>query len=159
MPNSGGYVFRLNGNLTAYLFMSVIVALFLGLTVSAEEIIKDRKILKREKFLNLSKGSYLFSKIFIMFSISAIQVLTFVLVGNTVLEIKGMYFEYWLMLFSVACFANMLGLNISSTFDSAVTIYILIPFLIIPQIILSGIIVKFDKLNPAITTQKKVPIV
>lgn len=157
--NSVGYVFRLNENLTAYIFMSVIVALFLGLTVSAEEIIRDRKILKREQFLNLSKGSYLFSKIFIMFSVSAIQILTFVLVGNTVLEIKGMYLEYWLILFSVACFANMLGLNISASFDSAVTIYILIPFLIIPQIILSGVIVKFEKLNPVITIQKEVPLV
>ncbi len=152
------YVFRLNENLTAYIFMSVIVALFLGLTVSAEEIIRDRKILKREKFLNLSKGSYLFSKIFIMFAVSAIQILTFVLVGNTILEIKGMYLEYWLVLFSVACFANMLGLNISASFDSAVTIYILIPFLIIPQLILSGVIVKFEKLNPVITIQKKVPM-
>ena len=61
----GEYIFRSNENLTAYIFMSVIVALFLGLTVAAEEIIRDRKILKREKFLNLSRGSYLFSKIFI----------------------------------------------------------------------------------------------
>jgi ABC-type multidrug transport system ATPase subunit len=156
---SNEYIFRLNENLTAYIFMGVIVALFLGLTVSAEEIIRDRKILKREQFLNLSRGSYLFSKIFIMFAVSAIQILSFVLVGNTVLEIKGMYLEYWLVLFSVACFANMLGLNISASFDSAVTIYILIPFLIIPQIILSGVIVKFEKLNPVITIQKEVPII
>jgi ABC-type multidrug transport system ATPase subunit len=153
-----GYVFRENENLTAYIFMSVIVALFLGLTVSAEEIIRDRKILKREKFLNLSRGSYLFSKIAIMFTVSAIQIFTFVLVGNSILEIKGMYLEYWLVLFSAACFANMLGLNISASFDSAVTIYILIPFLIIPQLILSGVIVKFEKLNPLITVQKKVPL-
>lgn len=155
---STGYIFRENENLTAYIFMSVIVALFLGLTVAAEEIIRDRKILKREKFLNLSKGSYLLSKISIMFAVSAIQILTFVLVGNSILEIKGMYLEYWLILFSAACFANMLGLNISSSFDSAVTIYILIPFLVIPQLILSGVIVKFDKLNPVITIQKKVPL-
>jgi len=156
--NEIAYVFRDNENLTAYIFMSVIVALFLGLTVSAEEIIRDRKILKREEFLNLSRGSYLLSKVLIMFTVSAIQILSFVLVGNAILEIKGMYLEYWLVLFSAACFANMLGLNISASFDSAVTIYILIPFLIIPQLILSGVIVKFDKLNPIITTQKKVPI-
>ena len=35
--------------------MAIIVALFMGWTVSAEEeIIRDRKILKRESFLNLS---------------------------------------------------------------------------------------------------------
>lgn len=92
-----------------------------------------------------------------MFIVSAIQTLSFVLVGNSILEIKGMYFDYWLILFSTSCFANMLGLNISSAFNSAVTIYILIPFLVIPQLILSGVIVKFEKLNPAITIQNKVP--
>jgi ABC-type multidrug transport system ATPase subunit len=158
VSNKVGYIFRENENMPAYLFMSVVVALFIGLTVSAEEIIRDRKILKRESFLNLSRSSYLLSKISIMFILSAIQTFTFVLVGNYVLEIKGMWFDYWLVLFTTSCFANMLGLNISSAFNSAVTIYILIPFLIIPQLLLSGVIVKFEKLNPAITSQRTVPV-
>ena len=157
LSNKVGYIFRENENLPAYLFMAVVVALFIGLTVSAEEIIRDRKIQKRESFLNLSKGSYLWSKIIIMFVLSAIQTCMFVLVGNYVLEIHGMNLSYWLVLFTTSCFANMLGLNISASFNSAVTIYILIPFLIIPQLLLSGVIVKFDKLNPAITSQSYVP--
>ncbi len=151
------YIFAENKNMPAYLFMCVIVALFIGLTVSAEEIFRDRKILKRESFLNLSKGSYLFSKIIILFTVSAFQTLTFVLIGNYILEIKNMYFDYWLVLFTTSCFANMLGLNISSAFNSAVTIYILIPFLLIPQILLSGVIVKFEELNPKISSQSVVP--
>jgi len=157
--NELGYIFRENENVPAYIFMSVIVALFIGLTVSAEEIIRDQKIRKREKFLNLSKGSYLSSKISIMFIISAIQTLSFVIVGNTILGIQGMNLSYWLVLFTTSCFANMLGLNISASFSSAVTIYILIPFLVIPQLLLSGVIVKFNKLNPTITLQDKVPFV
>jgi len=154
-----GYVFAKNLNLPAYLFMSVIVALFMGLTVSAEEIIRDRKILKREAFLHLSRSSYLLSKISILFTLSAIQTLTFVLVGNYILEIRGMVLEHWMILFTVSCFANVLGLNISSAFNSAVTIYILIPLLIIPQLILSGVVVKFDKLNPTIGNTATVPFV
>jgi len=158
VSNKEGYVFRANENMPAYLFMSVVVALFIGLTVSAEEIIRDRKILKRESFLNLSRSSYLCSKVFIMFTLSAIQTFTFILVGNFVLGIHGMWLDYWLVLFTTSCFANMLGLNISSAFNSAVTIYILIPFLIIPQLLLSGVIVKFEKLNPDITSQSTVPV-
>lgn len=154
-----GYLFRENENLPAYMFMSVVVALFIGLTVSAEEIIRDRKIRKRESFLNLSKGSYLWSKIIIMFSLSALQTITFVIVGNLILGVKGMFVDYWLMLFTASCFANMLGLNISSAFNSAVTIYILIPFLIIPQLLLAGVVVKFDKLNPVLAKQGGVPVV
>lgn len=156
---SGEYVFYDNDNLIVYMFMAVIVALFLGLTVSAEEIFKDQKILKRESFLHLSKGSYLFSKIAIMFVLSAIQMFTFIIIGNSILGIKGMLWDYWLILFSTACFANMLGLNISASFNSAVTIYILIPFLIIPQILFSGVLVKFEKLNPVITSQRIVPVI
>jgi len=154
-----GYVFSKNLNLPAYFFMSVIVALFMGLTVSAEEIIRDRKILKRESFLHLSRSSYVLSKISILFMLSAIQTVTFVLVGNFILKIEGMFLQHWFILFTAACFANLLGLNISSAFNSAVTIYILIPLLLIPQLILSGVVVKFDKLNPAIGNSATVPVV
>jgi len=154
-----GYVFAHNPNLPAYLFMGVIVALFMGLTVSAEEIIRDRKILKREAFLHLSRGSYLMAKTGILFTLSAIQTLSFVLVGNAMLGIQHMTLPHWLILFTTSCFANMLGLNISSAFNSAVTIYILIPLLIIPQLILSGVVVRFDKLNPAIGNIETVPFV
>ncbi len=151
------YTLYENSNLPVYLFMSVIVAIFMGLTVSAEEIIKDRKILKREAFLNLSWNSYLMSKVFVQFSISAIQALTFVLVGNGITEVRGMLFEYWLVLFTCWAGANMLGLVISDSFKAVVTIYILIPFLVIPQIILSGVMVKFEKLNPNISSPSAIP--
>ena len=147
-----------NSNLPIYIFMSVIVAIFMGLTVSAEEIIKDRKILKREAFLNLSWNSYLMSKVFVQFAISAIQAFTFVLVGNMITGIREMMFEYWLVLFSCWAGANMLGLVISDSFKAVVTIYILIPFLVIPQIILSGVLVKFEKLNPEISSPISIPI-
>src|SRR5690606_8048903 len=55
--------------------------------------------------------------------------------------------------------ANVLGLNISSAFNSAVTVYVLIPLLLIPQMILSGLLFSFDKLNNIISTKGKVPVV
>ena len=157
VSNQYGYTLLENSNLPVYIFMSVIVAIFMGLTVSAEEIIKDRKILKRESFLDLSWSSYLCSKVFVQFTLSAIQALSFVLIGNTIMEIRGMYLEYWLVLFSAWAFSNIMGLLISDSFKTVVTIYILIPFLVIPQIILSGIIVKFENLNPRISSPKSNP--
>ena len=159
ISNDLGYIFRENENIPVYMFMAVVVMLFIGLTVSAEEIIKDRKILKREAFLNLSKGGYLFSKIAIMFLLSSIQTILLIWVGNYILEIHDMFWDYWLVLFSAACFANILGLNISSAFNSAVTIYILIPFILIPQLLFSGVMVKFDKLNPSIVVHNSVPVI
>ena len=158
-PDHAKYIFRFNENIPVYIMMAIIVALFMGLTVSAEEIIKDRKILKRESFLNLSWNSYLTSKLFILFALSGIQTFVFALLGNLILGIHDMTLAYWLVLFSVSCFANVLGLNISSAFNSAVTVYILIPLLIIPQMVLSGLLFNFDKLNEVISTKGEVPIV
>lgn len=152
------YSFADNDNIPVYFFMSVVVALFFGLTVSAEEIFRDRKILKREQFLHLSRGSYLLSKVFVMFFISAVQTILFMMVGNFVLEMPVTEMRYWVILFSCACFANMLGLNISSSFNSAVTIYILIPLLIIPQLLLSGVVINFDKFNPKVSEPVGVPL-
>jgi ABC-type multidrug transport system ATPase subunit len=158
-PESNVYIFRENVNIPPYIFMGIVVALFFGLIVSAEEIFKDAKILKREAFLNLSRSSYLVSKILLLFTLSAIQMVLFVLVANNILGIKGMTFEFWLALFSIAAFANILGLIISASFNSIVTIYILIPLLMIPQMVLGGAMFTFDKLNKDFTSVDKVPFV
>lgn len=152
------YNFYTNQNIPVFFFMSVVVALFFGLTMSAEEIFRDRKILKREQFLHLSRSSYLVSKVMVMFFISAIQTLLFILVGNYILEIPFTEMRYWLILFTCTCFANMLGLNISASFNSAVTIYILIPVLIIPQLLLSGVVISFDKFNPSVGKPVGIPV-
>src|SRR5690606_22707387 len=41
----------------------------------------------------------------------------------------------------------------------AVTVYVMIPLLLIPQMILSGLLFSFDKLNDLISTKGKVPVV
>lgn len=154
---SVGYNLMNNANIPVYIFMLVICGFFVGLTASAEEIFRDQKIRSRESFLHLSWSSYLISKIIILLVISAIQSFLFVILGNWILEIHGLFFKYWLMAFSVWSFANITGLIISDSFNDIKTIYILIPFLVIPQIILSGIIVSFDKLNPTISNPQDIP--
>ena len=158
-PQSNQYIYRENDNIPIYIFMSLIVALFLGLIISAEEIFRDRKILERERFLMLSRGSYLTAKITVLFAISAFQAAVFVAIGNTILEIRGMYFYYWVALFTTAACANMLGLIISSSFNSPITIYIVVPLVIIPMMILSGAMFSFDKLNRSISRVDKVPVI
>lgn len=153
------YIFGENTNIPAFLFMAVIVSIFLGSIISAEEIFKDRNILKREKFLNLSRSSYLFSKVAIMFAISAIQMFLFVWIGNHVLHIEGMDWRYWVILFTASCWANMVGLNISAGLNSVVTIYILIPLILVPQLLFSGVVVDFDKMHNKIASDMEVPVI
>ena len=98
-----GYSVMDNKNLVSYFFMAVIVATFTGMSGSAEEIIKDRALLKREQFLHLSYGSYIWSKIVYMACVSLIQTLLFIVVGNAIMELHGLFSTWWLHRF---CFAD-----------------------------------------------------
>ncbi len=154
-----GYTFADNKNLPVFLFMAVVVALFMGMSVSAEEIFKDRKIVERESFLNLSRFSYINSKVSFLFALSAFQMMLFVVLAAFILDIRGLAWHYWLILFSTACFANMVGLAISSAFNSIITIYILIPLILVPQLLLGGAMIKFDDMHKAITNRVYVPFI
>lgn len=155
-----GYSLLANKNLVSYIFMAVIVATFTGLSISAEEIIKDRTLLKRERFLRLSRGSYLSSKIFYLFCVSAIQSLLFILVGNTLIGIGGeMFLTWWITLWATSFLANLTGLVLSQSLNSIVAIYITIPLLLIPQILLCGLVVKFDDLSRYASNRNIVPLI
>ena len=153
-----GYSVMDNKNLVSYFFMAVIVATFTGMSGSAEEIIKDRALLKREQFLHLSYGSYIWSKIVYMACVSLIQTLLFIVVGNAIMELHGLFTTWWLILFMTALLANLTGLLLSQCLNSVVAIYISIPMLLIPQILLCGLVVSFSDLTPKSTTGN-VPIV
>ena len=146
-----GYTVMDNKNLVSYFFMAVIVATFIGMSGSAEEIIKDRALLKREKFLQLSYGSYIWSKIIFMAGVSLIQTFLFILVGNSIMGL-GLFGTWWLVLFATAFLANLTGLILSQCLSSIVSIYISIPILLIPQILLCGLVVSFSDLTPKSTT-------
>lgn len=141
------YVFFYNTNVPAYFFMSIIVLIFIGLTMSAQELFRDRRIRIREDFLDLSRLAYLLAKISQLTFISAIQVVLFVIPGNTILEYSGQFPDFAFLLFAVIINANILGLLISNSFSSATSIYIVIPLLIIPQMILGGAMFSYDELN------------
>ncbi|MBF0360843.1 MAG: ATP-binding cassette domain-containing protein [Oligoflexia bacterium] len=157
--NSTGfsYTFYDNKNIHIFFFMSVMVAIFLGLSVSAEEICRDRKILKRESFLNLSWWSYINSKIFYLSLISAIQMFLYVIISNSIIEIKDFNIKSWFVLFLCGLSSAVLGLNISATFRSPITIYILIPLILIPQMILSGAVIKYESLIAKNSLKRDVP--
>ncbi len=147
-----GYTVMDNKNLVSYFFMAVIVATFIGMSGSAEEIIKDRALLKREGFLNLSYMSYISSKIVYMAGVSILQTLFFILIGNYIMGLHGLFMTWWLILFVTAFLSGLMGLLLSQCLNSVVSIYISIPLLLIPQILLCGLVVSFSDLTPKSTT-------
>lgn len=154
------YTLLANKNFVSYIFMSVIVVTFMGLSISAEEIIKDRPVLKREHFLRLSRSSYLTSKMVYLLGVSGLQSLLFILVGNTIMGVGWeMFGVWWSILWATSFLANLTGLILSQSMNSVVAIYITIPLLLIPQILLCGLVIKFDDLNTRASKENKVPLI
>ncbi|MDD4435701.1 MAG: ATP-binding cassette domain-containing protein, partial [Bacteroidales bacterium] len=125
-----GYSVMDNKNMVSFFFMAVIVAIFMGMSVSAEEIFKDRSLLKRERFLRLSHNGYIWSKIVFLAGLSLLQTLLFILVGHAIMGIQGMLGIWWIILFASAFVANLTGLVLSQSLSSIVAIYITIPLLL-----------------------------
>lgn len=153
----GVYSFHDNNNLHVFFFMSVIAAVFLGLSVSAEEICRDGRILRRERFLHLSWFSYINSKTLYLAGVAALQMFLFTAVANFLIEVPGMFLKSWGVLFLSSFCSSVLGLNISASFRSAVTIYILIPLVLIPQMLLCGVVIKYDDLIAPNSIRREVP--
>lgn len=153
-----GYSVMDNKNMVSYFFMAVIVAIFVGMTGSAEEIIRDRALLKREKFLNLNYKSYIFSKIIYSAAVALVQTALFIAVGNLLMGLHGMFLMWWVILFISSLLSGLIGLLLSQCLGSVVAIYITIPLLLIPQILLCGLVVDFSDLNGASTTDN-VPVI
>jgi ABC transport system ATP-binding/permease protein len=155
----GPYSLYLNPNLASFFFMCILASLFFGLILSCEDILRDRQLIVREKFIGLSLKSFYNAKLLFLIILSAYQTLCFAFLGTQIIGIIGFTFHFWIILFLVSIVGNITGLIISSALRSVVAIYILVPFLLIPQILFSGLVVNFDDLNPKIVTSKKVPVI
>ncbi len=158
-PDAGGYSFYSNENIPPFLFMSVIVAIFLGIMSSASEINRDRRTLKREAFLDLSFGAYLLSRILYIFILNGIQMLSFVFVSSLILKIPSGFTMFFLIMWALAISSSSMGLLLSSFFKSMTSIYISIPFMLIPQILFSGAVIDFNKINKIFASDRYVPAI
>ena len=158
--DNGTYIYRFssNENIPAFLLMSVIVAMFVGMIMSAEELFHDRILRLREKYHGLSPISYLNAKIIYLFLLSVYHTIVFVWIGNAILEIRGMTWMFFMILLPLYFLSCLVGLIISSSLRSIVAIYIFVPILLIPEIIFSGVIVKYDKLHPLASSSRYVPV-
>jgi len=157
-PQGHSSWFSTNTNLPAYMFISVIIAMFMGIILSAEEIMKERNIMLREQFLEFSRFSYVNSKIIYLLLIIALQSLLYIIIGNAMMGIKGMIWPYWIVIYSVACFGVLTGLLFSCSVKKLSTIYeIVVPVFIALQVLFGGGVISYHALN--LEKTKYVPLV
>ena len=141
------YTFASAFHIPTYLFMSLVVAMFLGLTNSADDIIRDRAMLNRERNHSLRTFYYIAGKLLALGSFALLQCVIYLAIGNWVLELRDMFGVHLLWMFGTALTGACMGLFISSIVSDSRTALNAIPLLLIPQIILGGALIKYEEMN------------
>jgi ABC-type multidrug transport system permease subunit len=145
--DSGHYDFASAYHIPTYLFLSLIVAMFLGLTNSADDIIRDRAVLQRERNLNVRLPYYVFAKFVSLGFFAIVQCVLFVLIGNYILSIRGMFWIDLGIMLMTAMGGVALGLVVSSLVADPKTASNIVPLVLIPQIIMGGALIKYEDMN------------
>src|SRR6202022_3547657 len=144
---SSGYDFASAFHIPTYLFLALVATMFLGLTNSADDIIRDPTILQRERNLNIHLPYYIISKFSALSLFAIVQSALFLAIGNAILGIHGLFLiDLWST--SITPIAGGAGgLLISSLVSDAKTAANIVPLVLIPQIILGGALIKYEEMN------------
>ena len=143
----GSYQFSSALHIPAYLFLSATVAMFLGLTNSATEVLRDRPILRRERNCQPGAGSYVMAKFAALGLVAAVQCLAYLVVGNHFLEIDGMLPYLWLWMTLTAWTGTAMALVVSSIVKTERAALTAVPLLLVPQMLLAGALVPYREMN------------
>jgi hypothetical protein len=143
----GPYQFSSALHIPAYLFLSATVAMFLGLTNSATEVLRDRPILRRERNCQPGASSYVTAKFAALALVSAVQCLAYLIVGNYFLEIDGMLPDLWLWMTLTAWTGTAMALVVSSIVKTERAALTAVPLLLVPQMLLAGALVPYREMN------------
>ncbi len=144
---TGIYDFASAYHIPTFLFLGLIVAMFLGLTNSADDIIRDRPVLQRERNIKVRLSYYVISKTITLGVFALVQCVLFVLIGNFALQIRGMFWIDLAIVFLTAMSGVALGLVISSLVADPKTAANIVPLVLIPQIIMGGALIKYEDMN------------
>jgi ABC-type multidrug transport system ATPase subunit len=142
------YSYYKNENVPMFIFMSVIIFIFLGLANSLDEILSEKRIVLREKKLNIKTIYYLLSKNITLSFFNLIQVVLYVFIASVVLQLRGIFLVNILFLFLAGMIGFSIGLVASAFIQDRKAIINILPIVIIPQIMFAGAVIKFDSMNP-----------
>ena len=143
----GTYDFASSFHIPTYLFLSLVVAMFLGLTNSVDDVIRDRPVLQRERNLNVRLGWYILAKVLTLSLFAVVQCVLYIVIGNYILEVRGMFWIFLAAMVLTAVSGIAIGLLISSLVHESKTAVNIIPIVLIPQIILGGALIKYEEMN------------
>lgn len=141
------YTFYKSLHVTEYLFLSLVLAMFFGLTDAACEILRDRPLLRRESNYKLFTPGYLAAKVLVLTAIAGVQCGLYLLIGNAILGIHYMFWGHFAVMMLTAFIGIALSLMVSAFVRTERVALNIVPLLLVPQILLAGALIRFEDMN------------
>ena len=133
-------------------------AIWIGLFNSIQEICKERSIVKREYMASMKLPLYILSKFVVQFILAAIQALllfgVFAVVINDYPEgilFGNFFFEMYITVLLTVLSSMAIGMTISALVKSGDKAMTLAPFVLIVQLLFSGILFKLEGAGKSIS--------
>jgi hypothetical protein len=134
-------------------FFAYIATLWFGCSNSAQEIVRELPIYRRERLVGLSRWSYLAGKFLWMGGLTAIQsLLIYATIAIGHLGTHGAAHWQIIGLILLAFAATGIGLTVSAFAKTPMQAVMLVPLLLIPQILFSGFTVSVGDMTPPVLT-------
>lgn len=130
------------------LFMMCISAIWFGVNNASRKIVKEQAIFARERMQDVKVGAYIASKMFVLFCVSVIQSIAFIVIISFFYKSKlvalnnEIYIFLWMVFISML--SSLFGLLISASMKTIEKVMALVPIVLIPQIMLAGMITKLS---------------
>lgn len=143
----GAYSFHSGLHLPVYIFLTVTIGMFLGLTNSATEILRDFPVLRRERNCRTGTVLYVGAKFLALAIVAALQCAIYTWIGHEMLDIYGMFTTHWMWMTLTALCGTAMALVVSSLVTTERAALSAVPLLLVPQLLLAGALVSFDEMN------------
>ncbi len=152
------YNYYQNQNAILFDFIAVIIFIFIGLANSIDDILGEKRIIKRELKMGISALSQLTSKHLVLFLMTCVQALLFYAVSALVLDMRGFLLPKFIFYVLSGMTGYSLGLLFSSIIKDRSAVINILPLVIIPQIMFSGVVIEFTKMNPMLKISQEADI-
>lgn len=136
------------------LFMIAISAIWFGVSNASKEIVGELPIYRRERMYNLNINTYIISKWAVLSIIALVQTIIFISIiyinfrTNTAEGHPETYLRpFWKsisFMFYLSTSATLVGLFLSSYFNSTEKVMTVVPIALMPQIMLAGVMTRID---------------
>ena len=135
----------------ACLFMIVSSTIFVGLCNTIQEVCKERNIVKREYMANLNLGSYILSKLLVQGAVSIISTIISMTVYGIAFDfpqdgliLNSCFADFFVSVLLLMLASNAMGVLISSSVKNNDTANTIAPYLLIVQVVFSGVLFEME---------------